>query len=238
VILFVSDLHLCSSRPKINRIFFEFLAGTARRADALYILGDLFEYWAGDDDIGDPFNASVIAALRDCAAAAPVFVMRGNRDFLLGDRFARAAGVQRIDDPVLIDCSGTPTLLTHGDALCTDDADYMRFRAEVRSRQWIDAFLATPLPERKSKIEALRRKSEAEKKRKPSAIMDVNNGAVEELLRKHGYPGLVIHGHTHRPAKHEHLAETHRCERRVLADWYTGGSYLACDASGVASIAL
>ena len=237
MIVFVSDLHLCSSRPETCRIFFAFLAGPARRAQALYILGDLFEYWAGDDDIGDPFNASVIAALRDYAGAAPVFVMHGNRDFLIGPRFADAAGAQLIDDPVRIDCGGTPTLLTHGDALCTDDADYMRFRAEVRSTQWINDFLATPLPERKARIEALRETSEAEKKRKSAQIMDVNAAAVGALLREHGYPRL-IHGHTHRPGSHEHLVDAHRCERWVLADWYASGSYLRCAGREVAAVTL
>ena len=227
MILVVSDLHLCSSRPEICRIFFDFLAGPARRAEALYILGDLFEYWAGDDDAGDPFNASVITALRGCVGAVPVFVMHGNRDFLLGPRFADAAAVRLIEDPILIDCGGVRTLLTHGDTLCTDDADYMRFRAEVRSRQWTDAFLATALPDRKAKIEALRRESEMEKRRKPPEIMDANGEAVATLLRAHGYPRL-IHGHTHRPAKHEHLVDARRCERWVLADWYASGSYLSC----------
>jgi UDP-2,3-diacylglucosamine hydrolase len=237
VILFISDLHLCSSRPETCRIFFDFLAGPARRADALYILGDLFEYWAGDDDIDDPFNAGIVEALRTCAAHVPVQLMHGNRDFLLGDRFARTAAVQLIEDPIRIDCGGTQTLLTHGDALCTDDADYMRFRAEVRSQRWIDAFLATALPERKAKIEALRRESEAEKKRKPSEIMDVNANAVTTLLREHGYPRL-IHGHTHRPANHEHLVDAHRCERWVLADWYASGSYLRCASGEVAAVTL
>ena len=237
MILFVSDLHLCSSRPEICRIFFDFLAGPARRADALYILGDLFEYWAGDDDAGDPFNASVIAALRGCTGAAPLFVMHCNRDFLLGPRFADAAGVRLVKDPVLVDCNGVATLLTHGDALCTDDAAYMQFRAEVRTKAWVDAFLATPLPDRKVKIEALRRESEAEKKRKPREIMDVNAAAVATLLGAHGYPRL-IHGHTHRPAIHEHLVDGHRCERWVLADWYASGSYLRCAGREITAVTL
>lgn len=237
MILFVSDLHLCSSRPESCRIFFDFLAGPARRAQALYILGDLFEYWAGDDDASDPFNAGIVEALRTCAAHVPVHLMHGNRDFLLGQRFADAAAVCLIEDPHLVDCNGVATLLTHGDALCTDDADYMRFRAEVRSKHWIEAFLATALPERKARIEALRHESEAEKKRKPSDIMDVNAGAVQALLRKHGYPRL-IHGHTHRPAKHEHLVDAHRCERWVLADWYASGSYLRCAGREVAAVTL
>ena len=237
MILFVSDLHLCSSRPETSRIFFDFLAGPAQRAEAVYILGDLFEYWAGDDDIDDPFNAAIVDALRTCAAQVPVHLMHGNRDFLLGDRFARTAAVRLVEDPMLIDCGGTQTLLTHGDALCTDDADYMRFRAEVRSKQWIEAFLATALPERKAKIEALRRESEAEKKRKPREIMDVNASAVAKLLREYGYPRL-IHGHTHRPAKHEHLVDVHRCERWVLADWYASGSYLRCAGRDITEVKL
>ena len=237
MILFISDLHLCSSRPEICRIFFDFLAGPARRAQALYILGDLFEYWAGDEDIDDPFNASIVEALRTCAAHVPVRLMHGNRDFLLGDRFARTAAVQLIEDPILIDCGGVQTLLTHGDALCTDDADYMRFRAEVRSKRWIEAFLATALPERKAKIEALRRESEAKKKRKLKEIMDVNADAVLALLREHGYPRL-IHGHTHRPGSHEHLVDAHRCERWVLADWYASGSYLRCTGRQITAVTL
>jgi len=235
--LFISDLHLCPSRPAINRIFAGFLAGAALQADAIYILGDLFEYWAGDDDINDPFNARVVDALKACSDRVPVHLMHGNRDFLLGSAFARASGVRLVCDPLLADIGGVPTLLAHGDTLCTDDTDYLRFRAEVRSPAWIDAFLATPLPDRKARIEALRRESEAHKQRKPDAIMDVNNGAVATLLRKHGYPRL-IHGHTHRPAQHEHRVDGHRCERWVLADWYASGSYLRCTGSEVAAVAL
>jgi UDP-2,3-diacylglucosamine hydrolase len=235
--LFISDLHLCPSRPEINRIFTGLLAGAALQADALYILGDLFEYWAGDDDIDDAFNAGIVEALKTCAARVPVHLMHGNRDFLLGSEFARASGVRLIRDPLLADIGGVPTLLAHGDTLCTDDTAYLRFRAEVRSTAWVDAFLATPLPKRKAKIQALRRESETEKKRKPSAIMDVNEGAVATLLREHGYPRL-IHGHTHRPARHEHGVDGHRCERWVLADWYASGSYLRCAGREVAAITL
>ena len=237
MILFIADLHLCSSRPESCRIFIDFLAGPARRAHALYILGDLFEYWAGDDDISDPFNACIVEALRACALQVRVHLMHGNRDFLLGPRFADAAGVHLIDDPLLLDCNGVATLLTHGDALCTDDAAYMRFRGEVRSRQWIDAFLATPLPERKARIEALRLQSEAEKRRKQPDIMDVNPLAVEALLRAHGYPRL-IHGHTHRPGMHAHAPDGHPCERWVLADWYEHGSCLRADSTDLVSVTL
>jgi UDP-2,3-diacylglucosamine hydrolase len=235
--LFISDLHLCPSRPDINRIFAGFLAGAVLQADALYILGDLFEYWAGDDDIDDPFNARVVEGLRACTRRVPVHLMHGNRDFLLGPEFACASGVQLVRDPLLAGIDGVPTLLAHGDTLCTDDTAYLRFRAEVRSPAWIDAFLATPLADRKAKIETLRRESEAEKMRKPSALMDVNEGAVAALLREHGYPRL-IHGHTHRPAQHEHRVDGHRCERWVLADWYASASYLRCAGREVAAVAL
>ena len=236
-VLFTSDLHLAAPRPKSNEQFFALLAGPAREADALYVLGDLFEYWAGDDDLADPFNTGIVAALRACAAVKPIFIMHGNRDFLLGERFAAASGARLISDPTRIDLYGVSTLLLHGDTQCTDDADYQKFRAEVRSPAWIEAFLATPLAERKARIEALRAQSEAEKQRKPLRIMDVNRQTVEALLREHGFPRL-IHGHTHRPATHEHRVDGRRCERWVLGDWYGSGSYLRCDASGIISVAL
>ena len=237
-VLFVSDLHLCPSRPTIHRLFLDFLSGPARGAEALYILGDLFEYWAGDDDLPDPFNASIATALAACVTSGvKMFFMRGNRDFLVGERFAGAAGVTLLADPTLIDLRGQPTLLTHGDDLCTDDTAYQDFRRKVRAPAWIDDFLAQPLRERKREIARLRALSETEKKKKPAAIMDVNAGAVADLLRRHGYPRL-IHGHTHRPAQHEHLVDGRRCERWVLADWYEHGSYLRADSSGLVALAL
>jgi UDP-2,3-diacylglucosamine hydrolase len=233
--LFVSDIHLSPARPDIVRLFRSFLLGQARGADALYILGDLFEYWAGDDDLGDPFASGIVRDLAGCAGCGvPTYFMRGNRDFLVGEAFARAAGLTLLDDPATIDCQGRKILITHGDELCTDDRAYQEFRGKVRSPQWIDAFLARPLAERKREIESLRKLSEAEKRVKPAALMDVSGAAVEELLRRHGCPTL-IHGHTHRPARHEHLVDGKRYERWVLADWYERGSYLACDAHGVRS---
>jgi len=231
-VLFISDLHLSSSRPGINQVFFRFLRERAVQAPDLYILGDLFEYWAGDDDIGDPFNAQVVAALAECARGGTrILVMHGNRDFLFGPAFAQASGARLVDDPVVLDLLGKKTVLTHGDTLCTDDREYQAFRAEVRSESWKRAFLAQPLPERKRRIEALRARSEIEKKRKPAEIMDVNTGAVESLLRAHGYPRL-IHGHTHRPARHEHRVDGRVCERWVLPDWYESGGVLVCDEKG------
>lgn len=237
-VLFISDLHLCASRPEINRLFLEFLRGPARAAEALYILGDLFEYWAGDDDLGDPFNDSIVSALATHSRAGPALhVMHGNRDFLLDRAFAEACGARLISDPHGVDLFGTRTLLMHGDTLCTDDRDYQQFRTKVRAPAWRKGFLALPLAQRKQQIDALRRASESEKKRKPAALMDVNEAAVEAVLREYGYPRL-IHGHTHRPARHAHNVDGRSCERWVLADWYRTGSCLRCDERGCTPVQL
>lgn len=234
----ISDLHLSDSRPDINQVFFEFLRGPARQAESLYILGDLFEYWAGDDDLVDPFNESIATALAEYSRAGPVLrFMHGNRDFLLGEEFAKACGGRLIEDPYALDLFGTPTLLMHGDTLCTDDIDYQRFRTQVRAPAWQKGFLALPLEQRKQQIEAVRQTSESEKTRKAPEIMDVNPGAVEAALREHAYPRL-IHGHTHRPARHVHRVDGRNCERWVLADWYRIGSYLCCDERGCAAVHL
>ncbi|MBI5921504.1 MAG: UDP-2,3-diacylglucosamine diphosphatase [Betaproteobacteria bacterium] len=230
--LFVSDLHLSATRPAISRLFQDFLAHQARQADQLYILGDLFEYWAGDDDLSDPFNASICAALRQLAeSGTQIFFMPGNRDFLTDADFARASGLSVLTEPQVVDIAGFSTLLLHGDTLCTDDAAYQEFRNKVRSSAWQENFLAQPLAERKAQIEALRRQSNQEKQFKSAAIMDVNPAAVAAVLRSHGYPRL-IHGHTHRPARHRHQVDGHTCERWVLGDWYDSGNYLHCDETG------
>ena len=237
-VLFISDLHLCTSRPEISQVFFDFLRGPALDAESLYILGDLFEYWAGDDDLVDPFNGSVAAALAECSRAGPVLrFMHGNRDFLLDGDFAKACGGSLLDDPYALDLFGTPTLLMHGDTLCTDDTDYQKFRVQVRDPAWQKNFLALPLAARKRQIEAVRQTSESEKQRKPPEIMDVNQAAVEALLRERSYPRL-IHGHTHRPARHVHSVDGRSCERWVLSDWYRTGSYLRCDESGCRPVQL
>lgn len=230
--LFISDLHLCPSRPQTSRLFLGFLAGPARQAESLYILGDLFEYWAGDDNLDDPFNAGICAALRGLSdAGVPVFFMAGNRDFLTGEAFARSAGLTLLPDPTLVEVAGTTTLLMHGDTLCTDDAAYQVFREEVRSMDWRQAFLALPLDRRKAQIESLRRESEAQKRIKPTEIMDVNPAAVLQALTLHRCTRL-IHGHTHRPALHQFEIDGRACERWVLPDWYETGGYLACDENG------
>jgi len=236
--LFISDLHLCAGRPQSNRSFFGLLEREARGAQALYILGDLFEYWVGDDDLADPFNATVVAALSQLAGSGvPTYLMHGNRDFVIGEAFARASRVTLLPDPAVLSLYGQKTLLMHGDTLCTLDSDYQAFRREARSESWISKLMRQPLAQRKAAIEALRRKSEQEKRVKPAEIMDVAPAEVEATLRRHGYPRL-IHGHTHRPARHLHMVDGHICERWVLADWYQGASYLACDESGCRAVQL
>ena len=236
--LFISDLHLCASRPRIKRLFFDFLERTARNAAQLYILGDFFEYWAGDDDIDDPFNRSIIDALAKLTAfGVAVFLMHGNRDFLLGDLFCKASGATLLVDPTLIDLNGTRTLLMHGDTLCTDDIEYQNFRKQVRDTRWQQQFLAQPLTQRKAIIEDLRRRSENEKQTKSMDIMDVTQASVEAALRENDYPRL-IHGHTHRLAMHHHRVDEKACERWVLTDWYEHGGYLRCDEQGLQAISV
>lgn len=236
--LLVSDLHLCSSRPEINDIFARFLAGPARRARALYILGDLFEYWAGDDDLADPLNSEICAHLKRLAeSGVDAFFIHGNRDFLIGEDLCRAAGLRLLPDPVLVPIGGQRTVLMHGDTLCTDDHAYMAFRAMVRNDAWRGDFLRKPLAERKARIEAVRETSETEKQKKPEAIMDANADAVAAVFRRYGYARL-IHGHTHRPAQHWHEVDGRRCERWVLAAWFDGGSYLQCDENGCTPVPL
>ena len=227
--LFISDLHLDADRPSGVEAFRHLVASIAPESDALYILGDLFEYWAGDDDIRDPFHAQVIGALRELSEhGTKVFLLHGNRDLLMGQAFADACRATLLDDPTLLDLYGIPTLISHGDTLCTDDVEYQKFRARVHDAEFQKGFLAQPLAARKAHIEELRRLSTIEKQHKESTIMDVNDDAVAELLRNYRYPRL-IHGHTHRPNRHEHIVDGHRCERWVLGDWYRHGSALRCD---------
>ena len=238
--LFISDLHLCVTRPHITGLLLKFLQGPAREARALYVLGDLFEYWAGDDDLADPYHAQVCAAFKHLAdSGVPVALIHGNRDFLLGEAYAHASGMAILHDPTLLEMHGRRVLLTHGDELCTDDVEYQKFRAQVRDNRWQEAFLAQPLAARKSQIEALRKRSESEKSYKSEAIMDVNAGAVIQLVRRFDHPDLLIHGHTHRPGMHEILDGGRRTVRHVLADWYETGSYLRltdtdCEALSIA----
>jgi UDP-2,3-diacylglucosamine hydrolase len=229
--LFVSDLHLAPERPDDARAFRALLAGPAREASALYILGDLFEYWIGDDDPNE-FHYALLDAIGALSrAGVAVYFMHGNRDFLLGRRAAERAGMTLLHDPTHVDLFGTPTLLMHGDTLCTDDVGYQNFRAKTRRPGAIRMFLLLPLALRRRIGLALRGKSESAKASKSAAIMDVNLGTVEQTLRANGYPRL-IHGHTHRPGRHIHELEGQRRERIVLADWYGHGAYLRVDADG------
>ena len=236
--LFISDLHLCDSRPHITAAFIDFLEHTAVKAQALYILGDLFEYWAGDDAIEIGAQQASIDALRRLTKNIPVFFMAGNRDFLIGDGFTKATGITILPDPCLMMLYGKPVLLSHGDALCTDDTAYQAFRTEVRSHAWQSQFISQPLVNRIAFIEQLRTKSEQEKSTKSMQIMDVNTAAVENLLKQYDYPPFFIHGHTHRPDTHIHRLAGHTCERWVLGDWYEQGSYLMLNADGCHSCRL
>lgn len=236
--LFISDLHLCDSRPHISAAFIDFLARTAAKADALYILGDLFEYWAGDDVIKLDALQANIHALSSLAKISRVFFMAGNRDFLIGSGFTKATGITILPDPTLLTLYGKRVLLSHGDALCTDDIAYQNFRTEVRGADWQQQFLSKPLENRIAYIEQLRTQSEQEKSTKSMQIMDVNAAAVENLLREYDYPPLFIHGHTHRPNRHIYNLVGHTCERVVLGDWYEQGSYLMLNAEGCQSIQL
>jgi UDP-2,3-diacylglucosamine hydrolase len=232
--LFISDLHLSREHTRSAELFTQFLRDVAPHAEALYILGDLFEYWAGDDDLDEEFNASMCTALFNLSMRdTQIFIMHGNRDFLMEAKLAAACNASLLMDPTLLNLYGTYTLITHGDALCTDDASYQQFRSMVRGTEWRTQFLAQPLTQRKAQIEKLRVQSEQSKRIKTMDIMDVNNEAVATLLRKYLYPRL-IHGHTHRPARHLHVVDGRECERWVLGDWDSGSArILRCDAEGM-----
>ena len=193
--------------------------GEADAADRIVLLGDLFDAWIGDDDLGLAMHAEVAAGLHDLAGAGTeVSLLHGNRDFLLGEAFARASGARLLPDPAVVALGGIPTLLTHGDTLCTGDRDYLAFRTVVRDPAWQAAFLARPLSDRRAEAARLRAASEAGKRMKDMQIMDVAEAAVVDLLRAHGYPRLV-HGHTHRPGMSSVGVDGRTCERWVLPDW-------------------
>jgi UDP-2,3-diacylglucosamine hydrolase len=234
--LFISDLHLSAERPDANEQFFRFLGDEARRAQALYVLGDLFEYWAGDDELtdrkGDPLAADVAAGFKSLAEnGVQVRIMHGNRDFLVGKGFLAASGAQLLDDPSVIKFAGKRLVLLHGDTLCTDDHDYQAWRRIARSVEWQRDFLSKNLPERKKAIQGLREKSKEVIAAKPAEIMDVNQEAVRDVFR-HLKLRHMIHGHTHRPARHDIEVDGALCERWVLPDWYGRGGYLALDDVG------
>ncbi len=236
-ILFISDLHLCRTRPQITRLFLDFLSSLPRETDALYILGDLFEYWAGDDDIDDALNTTIAEHFLNLAkTGTQIFLMHGNRDFLISDSFSQRAGITILKDPSLIVSHGKRILLSHGDSLCTDDVAYQAFRQQVRSPSWQAAFLSQSLASRKALIEKLREQSEIEKSNKSESIMDVNSEAVSEMIREFGHPDVLIHGHTHRPGQHRIQKDGHMTERWVLGDWYEQGSCIRLDENGLKAL--
>jgi len=230
--LFISDLHLTEERPEATERFIAFLEDKARAAEALYILGDFFEYWIGDDDLGEPFNAVVAGLLADLTRrGVPVYLMHGNRDFLIGERFSAATGAKLLQDPVVETIQGEKTLLVHGDTLCTDDLDYQAWRRKARDPAFQADFLAKPLPERRRAVGQMREKSKQVVQEKTAEIMDVNDEAVRQALRRHGVRRL-IHGHTHRPGRHALEVDGERCERWVLPDWYGRGGYVEVGSRG------
>jgi len=229
--LFISDLHLSAERPHLIEQFVALTQDEARKAETLYILGDLFEAWLGDDAVL-PDMAVVIDALKALTeSGVPVYVMAGNRDFLMGQGFEAMTGAQLINDPTVIDLYGTPTLLMHGDTLCTDDVTYQQVRAQVRDPAWIAAALAMSIEERIQTAQKMRAQSQAHTQNTAEEIMDVNADAVTEALRKYGVTRL-IHGHTHRPAVHSLQVDGQAATRIVLGDWYQQASLLRCNKAG------
>jgi len=230
--LFVSDLHLDPARPAITELFLRFLREEAGQSDALYILGDLFEAWVGDDDPSEA-GAEVAAGLRTLAdAGVPVHFMHGNRDFLVGHDYARRAGLRILPDPAVVSLYGEPVLLMHGDLLCTDDTAYQAFRAQTRDPAWRAQFLAQPLAARLAFGAQARQASMARQREMIDGdranfetVTDANPAAVEATLARFGVATLV-HGHTHRPAIHDLRVGERGCRRIVLGDWYEQGSVL------------
>jgi UDP-2,3-diacylglucosamine hydrolase len=224
--LLISDLHLTEERPAANERFISLLEQKGRAADALYILGDFFEYWIGDDDLAEPFNGVIASLLKDLTRrGVSVYLMHGNRDFLIGEGFCTATGAHLLQDPSVLEIGGVKTLLMHGDTLCTDDVDYQTWRRKARDPAFQAAFLAKPLDERRQQVHQMREKSKQVVQEKTAEIMDVNDDAVRQALRSHGVRRL-IHGHTHRPGRHAIEVDGRRCERWVLPDWYGRGGYL------------
>lgn len=235
--LFVSDLHLQAAMPRTTQAFFDFLHRHASKTRQLYLLGDIFEAWAGDDDMTDAYNQQVVSKLKQLSDdGIAIFWMAGNRDFLVGREFAATTGITLLPDPFVATIANRPLVLTHGDAYCTDDEAYMQFRAQVRQDEWQKNFLALPLTQRKDIIESLRAGSRAAQRDKSYDIMDVNKAAIAALFAKSA-SATMIHGHTHRPARHDETHDGQTRTRYVLSDWDLDGAvprgdWLALDAAG------
>jgi UDP-2,3-diacylglucosamine hydrolase len=231
--LLLSDLHLPLEDSPLRRGFARFLAGPAREADEVYILGDLFEYWIGDAAGLRDYAAEVLALRALADRGVRLRLMHGNRDFLVGRRFAAAAGVELLPDPLRVELNGVPTLLSHGDLWCTDDQAYQRWRRFSRRPLVQRLFGLLPERQRQRIAGAARRQSTVDKSHKPEAIMDVNEAAVRAAFRAHGV-GRIVHGHTHRPAEHHYELDGAARQRIVLADWRPEHlEYLACGAQGL-----
>jgi UDP-2,3-diacylglucosamine hydrolase len=229
--LFISDLHIDASRPAITEQFLSFLGTEARDAEALYILGDLFESWIGDD-APDAAQTAAIAGIHALTTlGVPCFVMHGNRDFLLSEQFCRMSGAELLPDPLIVTLYGEPVLVMHGDALCTDDRAYQRLRATVREPGWQRRFLGLPVKSRRALAGAARVGSQAHTAALEYAIADVNAASVAAALRSAG-TATLLHGHTHRPAIHALQVDGRSCTRIVLGDWYDQGSLLRWDQNG------
>lgn len=236
--LFISDLHLEDSQPVRTCCLLDFLGGPAREAEALYILGDLFEFWIGDDALSTTAQQFAEAGKNLSSHGVPCYFMHGNRDFLLGETFASLSGMTLLPEKLVIDLYGTPTLLLHGDSLCTDDVEYQAVRRQTRDPAWQAAVLALSMEERLAMARDARDASRQHTGSASMEIMDVNEAAVHASFLEHGV-GRMIHGHTHRPAVHHgQLENGQEAERIVLADWYTEGSYLKVTAEGAESFKL
>ena len=229
--LFISDLHLEAKQPEIGEQFLAFLKGEARGAEALYILGDLFEAWLGDDD-PNPYYSQMKTGLRELVdTGVPVFFMHGNRDFTIGESFCNETGASLLKDPTVVNLYGRDVLLCHGDALCTDDVQYQQVRAMTRDPAWQAMMLAKSIEERIAFAVQARQDSMARGESMSDEIMDVNQDAVIAALREHRVETL-LHGHTHRPAVHEVDLGDAMATRIVLGDWYEQGSVVRWDADG------
>lgn len=230
--IFISDLHLSEATPDLNELFFRALNQWRGKIDALYILGDFFDVWVGDDDDSELIRR-VKSALLDFSKITPVYFIRGNRDFLIGEKFAQETGITLLPDQYIAELYGQQYLLTHGDEFCTDDLPYQQFRAQSRQPLWQAAVLAKPLLERKMLAGQIRMMSETKKNADGvSAISDVTEAGIQAALVQ--YPNLVgiIHGHTHRPNHHEHQTESKVIQRYVIPDWENGqGGYWQLDNS-------
>lgn len=222
---FISDLHLDDSRPAVTQAFYRCLKNWAGNCDALYILGDFFEAWVGDDDDAKLAVDTKNALRRFSNSGSSLYIMHGNRDFLLGEEFCAASGATLLSDPTLINLYGTPTLLMHGDSLCTDDHDYMAFRQQARSSSWQQQLLSQPLAARKALAKQLREQSSSMNALKANDIMDVNDKEVENALNTANCH-RIIHGHTHRPKVHHLKLENNDAERWVLGDWCEKGWFI------------